>query len=181
MSQRDVIDFSALERELQAAVASERRYQQENDAKLRAVTQRVSYEQFRWVLEGGQGPGEQVRVSESRSGSWRGGLGSGEYVSILESRSESWRVGQSPGEQVRVLENRLGSLRGGLGPTEQIKVQNNRPGPSEKIQDPENRFWSWEIDQGSGQTVWFLYEFQSVLRIFQDSVSRMIPGFSRRL
>ncbi|XP_049416325.1 coiled-coil domain-containing protein 103 [Epinephelus fuscoguttatus] len=47
-SERDVIDFSALERELQMAVESERRYQRENEAKLRAVSQRVaSYSQFR--------------------------------------------------------------------------------------------------------------------------------------
>ncbi|XP_020567736.1 coiled-coil domain-containing protein 103 [Oryzias latipes] len=47
MSQRDVIDFSALERELKAAVESDRRYDRENEAKLRAVHQGVSYEQFR--------------------------------------------------------------------------------------------------------------------------------------
>uniref|UniRef100_A0A669DK74 Dynein attachment factor N-terminal domain-containing protein n=1 Tax=Oreochromis niloticus TaxID=8128 RepID=A0A669DK74_ORENI len=47
MSQRDVIDFSALERELQVVVESERRHQRENDAKLRAVSQRASYDQFR--------------------------------------------------------------------------------------------------------------------------------------
>ncbi|XP_035037336.1 coiled-coil domain-containing protein 103 isoform X1 [Hippoglossus stenolepis] len=47
-SERDVIDFSALELELQAAVESERRYQRENEAKLRAVSQRVaSYQEFR--------------------------------------------------------------------------------------------------------------------------------------
>ncbi|XP_047427894.1 coiled-coil domain-containing protein 103 [Mugil cephalus] len=46
-SQRDVIDFSALEKELQAAVDSERRHERENEAKLRAVSQRVSYDQFR--------------------------------------------------------------------------------------------------------------------------------------
>ncbi|XP_074553426.1 dynein axonemal assembly factor 19 [Halichoeres trimaculatus] len=46
-SQRDVIDFSALEKELQGAIESERRYRRENDAKLRAVNQRVSYDQFR--------------------------------------------------------------------------------------------------------------------------------------
>ncbi|KAM9844198.1 dynein axonemal assembly factor 19 isoform 2-T2 [Aulostomus maculatus] len=46
--QRDIIDFSALERELQAAVESDRKYRQENDAKLRAVAQKVaSYEEFR--------------------------------------------------------------------------------------------------------------------------------------
>uniref|UniRef100_A0A3P9MIN2 Dynein attachment factor N-terminal domain-containing protein n=1 Tax=Oryzias latipes TaxID=8090 RepID=A0A3P9MIN2_ORYLA len=47
MSQRDVIDFLALERELKAAVESDRRYDRENEAKLRAVHQGVSYEQFR--------------------------------------------------------------------------------------------------------------------------------------
>ncbi|XP_030592235.1 dynein axonemal assembly factor 19 [Archocentrus centrarchus] len=47
MSQHDVIDFSALERELQAAVESERRNRRENEAKLRAVGQRVAYDQFR--------------------------------------------------------------------------------------------------------------------------------------
>ncbi|CAB1425258.1 unnamed protein product [Pleuronectes platessa] len=48
MSERDVIDFPALELELQAAVESERRYQRENEAKLRAVSQRVaSYQEFR--------------------------------------------------------------------------------------------------------------------------------------
>ncbi|XP_041860069.1 coiled-coil domain-containing protein 103 [Melanotaenia boesemani] len=47
MSQHNIIDFSALERELQAAVESERRYERENEAKLRASSQRVSYSQFR--------------------------------------------------------------------------------------------------------------------------------------
>ncbi|XP_023263458.1 coiled-coil domain-containing protein 103-like [Seriola lalandi dorsalis] len=48
MSERDVIDFSALERELQAAVESERKHQRENEAKLRAVSQGVaSYREFR--------------------------------------------------------------------------------------------------------------------------------------
>ncbi|XP_061906417.1 coiled-coil domain-containing protein 103 [Entelurus aequoreus] len=47
-SQRDVIDFSALEKELRTSVASERKYKRENDAKLRAVSQGVSsYQQFR--------------------------------------------------------------------------------------------------------------------------------------
>lgn len=49
MSQRDIIDFSALEKELQAAVESERKYQRENQAKLRAVSQGVDYDQFRWI------------------------------------------------------------------------------------------------------------------------------------
>lgn len=48
-SQKDVINFAALERELATAVESERRYKRENSAKLRAVDQNVaSYEQFRW-------------------------------------------------------------------------------------------------------------------------------------
>jgi len=43
----DVIDFSLLEGELQAAVRTERRHHRENQAKLRAVSQGVSYSQFR--------------------------------------------------------------------------------------------------------------------------------------
>uniref|UniRef100_A0A3B3V9D2 Coiled-coil domain containing 103 n=1 Tax=Poecilia latipinna TaxID=48699 RepID=A0A3B3V9D2_9TELE len=50
MSQRDIIDFSALEKELKAAVESERKYQQENQAKLRAVSQGVDYDQFRGLV-----------------------------------------------------------------------------------------------------------------------------------
>ncbi|XP_042250075.1 coiled-coil domain-containing protein 103 [Thunnus albacares] len=47
-SQRDVIDFPSLERELQAAVESEQKHRRENEAKLRAVSQRVSsYQEFR--------------------------------------------------------------------------------------------------------------------------------------
>ncbi|KAF3700672.1 Coiled-coil domain-containing protein 103 Protein schmalhans [Channa argus] len=48
MSQRDVINFPALEQELQMAVESERGYLRENEAKLRAVSQKVgSYSEFR--------------------------------------------------------------------------------------------------------------------------------------
>ena len=44
----DIIDFSALERQLSSAVEADRRYHRENDAKLRAVSQKVgSYEEFR--------------------------------------------------------------------------------------------------------------------------------------
>lgn len=47
-SEHDVIDFTALERELQGAIESEQRYKKENEAKLRAVHQRVSsYNEFR--------------------------------------------------------------------------------------------------------------------------------------
>ncbi|KAK2833960.1 hypothetical protein Q5P01_017849 [Channa striata] len=47
-SQHDVIDFPALERELQVVIESERKYVRENEAKLRAVSQRVgSYSEFR--------------------------------------------------------------------------------------------------------------------------------------
>ena len=45
----DKIDFQKLERELEAAVESDARYWRENDAKMRAVEQRVeTYEQFRY-------------------------------------------------------------------------------------------------------------------------------------
>ncbi|KAM8824312.1 dynein axonemal assembly factor 19 [Synchiropus picturatus] len=49
MSAQDtVIDFSALELECRAAVELDHKYRRENDAKLRAVTQRVSsYQEFR--------------------------------------------------------------------------------------------------------------------------------------
>ncbi|XP_057673134.1 coiled-coil domain-containing protein 103 [Corythoichthys intestinalis] len=47
-SQSDVIDFSALEKDLRAGVESELKYRRENDAKLRAVRQGVpSYQHFR--------------------------------------------------------------------------------------------------------------------------------------
>ncbi|KAM7387665.1 hypothetical protein PAMA_010009 [Pampus argenteus] len=50
-SQRDVINFSALERELQVAVESEQKHRRENEAKLRAVSQRVSsYQEFRELV-----------------------------------------------------------------------------------------------------------------------------------
>nr|XP_057905595.1 coiled-coil domain-containing protein 103 isoform X2 [Doryrhamphus excisus]XP_057905597.1 coiled-coil domain-containing protein 103 isoform X2 [Doryrhamphus excisus]XP_057905598.1 coiled-coil domain-containing protein 103 isoform X2 [Doryrhamphus excisus]XP_057905599.1 coiled-coil domain-containing protein 103 isoform X2 [Doryrhamphus excisus] len=49
--QRDVIDFSALEKELKSSVESEHKYKRENDAKLRAVSQGVSsYQQFRDIV-----------------------------------------------------------------------------------------------------------------------------------
>lgn len=48
MERNDIIDFKALEKELQAALAADEKYQRENAAKLRAVEQRVaSYEEFR--------------------------------------------------------------------------------------------------------------------------------------
>lgn len=44
----DIIDFPALERELQGALEAEERYTRENEAKLRAVHQKVaSYSEFR--------------------------------------------------------------------------------------------------------------------------------------
>ncbi|KAG8006600.1 hypothetical protein GBF38_021068 [Nibea albiflora] len=36
-----------MERELRASIEAERRYKRENEAKLRAVSQRVNYNQFR--------------------------------------------------------------------------------------------------------------------------------------
>ena len=47
---RDHIDFDALEEELHAAVEADARYWRENDAKFRAINQKVgSYEEFRYA------------------------------------------------------------------------------------------------------------------------------------
>ncbi|XP_072321386.1 dynein axonemal assembly factor 19 [Eucyclogobius newberryi] len=46
-----LIDFRALEKELRGSVQSEQKYHRENEAKLRAVDQRVgSYDQFRSLV-----------------------------------------------------------------------------------------------------------------------------------
>ncbi|XP_074117159.1 dynein axonemal assembly factor 19 isoform X2 [Sminthopsis crassicaudata] len=51
MGEADTIDFRALEKELQAAVAADEKYQRENAAKFRAVEQKVaSYEEFRDIV-----------------------------------------------------------------------------------------------------------------------------------
>ncbi|XP_057571097.1 coiled-coil domain-containing protein 103 [Hippopotamus amphibius kiboko] len=51
MKRNDVIDFKALEKELQAALTADEKYKRENAAKLRAVEQRVaSYEEFRGIV-----------------------------------------------------------------------------------------------------------------------------------
>ncbi|XP_004458766.1 coiled-coil domain-containing protein 103 [Dasypus novemcinctus] len=51
MERNDVINFKALEKELQAAVAADEKYKRENAAKLRAVEQRVAtYEEFRGIV-----------------------------------------------------------------------------------------------------------------------------------
>jgi coiled-coil domain-containing protein 103 len=48
--QDDSINFDKLEKELTAAVEFDSRYWRENDAKFRAVAQKVaSYEEFRYV------------------------------------------------------------------------------------------------------------------------------------
>lgn len=48
MERNDIIDFKALEKELQAALTADEKYKRENAAKLRAVEQKVaSYEEFR--------------------------------------------------------------------------------------------------------------------------------------
>ena len=45
---RDHIDFNALEEQLHAAVDADARYWRENDAKFRAINQKVgSYEEFK--------------------------------------------------------------------------------------------------------------------------------------
>lgn len=44
----DVIDFSALEKELSLALEADRKYKRENEAKFRAIHQKVAtYEDFR--------------------------------------------------------------------------------------------------------------------------------------
>ncbi|XP_037351096.1 coiled-coil domain-containing protein 103 isoform X2 [Talpa occidentalis] len=51
MERNNIIDFKALEKELQAALAADEKYKRENAAKLRAVEQRVaSYEEFRGIV-----------------------------------------------------------------------------------------------------------------------------------
>ncbi|XP_068932257.1 coiled-coil domain-containing protein 103 [Petaurus breviceps papuanus] len=51
MEETDTIDFRALEKELQAALAADKKYQRENAAKFRAVEQKVaSYEEFRDIV-----------------------------------------------------------------------------------------------------------------------------------
>lgn len=51
MEKNGVINFKALEKELQAALAADEKYKRENAAKLRAVEQRVpSYEEFRGIV-----------------------------------------------------------------------------------------------------------------------------------
>ena len=44
----DTVDFRQLEKEFAAAVAADEKYQRENDAKFRAIHQKVgTYEEFR--------------------------------------------------------------------------------------------------------------------------------------
>ncbi|XP_036613961.1 coiled-coil domain-containing protein 103 [Trichosurus vulpecula] len=51
MEKTDTIDFRALEKELQAALAADEKYRRENAAKFRAVEQKVaSYEEFRDIV-----------------------------------------------------------------------------------------------------------------------------------
>ncbi|KAM4622367.1 dynein axonemal assembly factor 19 [Discoglossus pictus] len=51
MGDLEGLDFRALERELAAAVAADQKYQRENDAKFRAIYQKVSsYEEFRDIV-----------------------------------------------------------------------------------------------------------------------------------
>ncbi|KAJ8254573.1 hypothetical protein COCON_G00211850 [Conger conger] len=51
MGDSEVINFSALEKELQAALEADRKYRRENDAKFRAIHQNVgSYEEFRDIV-----------------------------------------------------------------------------------------------------------------------------------
>ncbi|MBN3296560.1 dynein axonemal assembly factor 19 [Amia ocellicauda] len=51
MGEAEAIDFTALEKELHAAIAADRKYQRENEAKFRAIHQKVgSYEEFRDIV-----------------------------------------------------------------------------------------------------------------------------------
>ncbi|XP_013374830.1 PREDICTED: coiled-coil domain-containing protein 103 isoform X3 [Chinchilla lanigera] len=51
MEENSMVDFKALEKELQAALAADEKYKRENAAKFRAVAQRVpSYEDFRGIV-----------------------------------------------------------------------------------------------------------------------------------
>ncbi|XP_006940488.1 coiled-coil domain-containing protein 103 isoform X1 [Felis catus] len=51
MERNNIIDFKALEKELQAALAADEKYKRENAAKFRAVEQKVaSYEEFRGIV-----------------------------------------------------------------------------------------------------------------------------------
>ncbi|KAI7803684.1 coiled-coil domain-containing protein 103 [Triplophysa rosa] len=51
MEKSDIINFCALEKEVQAALEADRKYQRENDAKFRALHQNVaSYEEFRDIV-----------------------------------------------------------------------------------------------------------------------------------
>ncbi|XP_043911048.1 coiled-coil domain-containing protein 103 [Protopterus annectens] len=51
MDEPETIDFVALERELQAVLAADEKYRRENDAKFRAIHQKVaSYEEFRDIV-----------------------------------------------------------------------------------------------------------------------------------
>ena len=51
MNDNEGIDFQKLEKELASAVEADAKYQRENDAKFRAVEQRVaSYEEFRDIV-----------------------------------------------------------------------------------------------------------------------------------
>lgn len=48
MEKCELIDFSALEKELNRAVEADKKYHRENDAKFRAIHQKVAtYEEFR--------------------------------------------------------------------------------------------------------------------------------------
>ncbi|KAI5097082.1 coiled-coil domain-containing protein 103 [Silurus meridionalis] len=52
MEKCDAIDFSALEKELKRAVEADQKYQRENDAKFRAIHQKVAtYEEFRDIVQ----------------------------------------------------------------------------------------------------------------------------------
>ncbi|CAI8010334.1 Coiled-coil domain-containing protein 103 [Geodia barretti] len=64
------IDVERVERELVSALAADRKYSRENDAKIRAVTQRVAtYDEFREIVKG-----SHLRPLEKKDTSGRGGF-----------------------------------------------------------------------------------------------------------
>ncbi|XP_067825372.1 coiled-coil domain-containing protein 103 isoform X2 [Heptranchias perlo] len=74
MEEHETIDFKALERELQTALALDEKYKRENDAKFRAIHQQVgSYEEFRDI----------VLASHLKPLDWRNKLGA---------RNQPWNI-----------------------------------------------------------------------------------------
>ncbi|KAM4692033.1 dynein axonemal assembly factor 19 [Rhinophrynus dorsalis] len=88
MSGSELLDFRELERELAAAVAADQKYKRENDAKFRAINQKVSsYEEFRdIVLASNLKPLERKdKTGGERKQPWNPAVVTGSQSSELES------------------------------------------------------------------------------------------------